>query len=225
MIVECHLDFESRSPVDPSDVGLHCYIFHPETEPLFLWYRIGDGEYKCWRIWEGETVPAELAVALNDPKVMLVAFNSAFERYMLQKLGCVVPASRFIDPQVGGRYLSLPASLEVQGEVLGLPDHLAKDRRGVELIKLFSQKVFVKASKKRPASSHYNDWNSHPTEWAEFLEYGKRDVIAEGELLRRERLLGVFQKLCPLSRVRVPIIVMRGRWALLVRLHDDLLAK
>jgi len=108
---------------------------------------------------------------------------------MLQKLGYIIPANRFIDPQVGGRYLSLPASLEVQGRVLGLPPSLAKHERGDELIKLFCERVHQKATKKAPARDYYNDWNSHPVEWQEFLEYGKQDVVAEGELLRRMRVL------------------------------------
>ena len=188
-VLEIHLDFESRSPLSPSEVGLHNYIFSPLTEMLFLWYKIGDGDYQCWRIWECGLIPMDLRDALFDEKVMLVAFNSAFERYALKKLGYDIPASRFIDPQVGGRYLSLPASLEVQGDVLGLPPHLAKNRRGGELIKLFSEKVIKKATKKKPAEEYYNDWNSHPKEWEEFLDYGKQDVMAEGELLRRMRIL------------------------------------
>ena len=202
MILEIHIDFESRSEVDPSVVGLHRYIFHESTESLFLWYRINKGEYKCVQFYLGETIEKdhpELHALLIDSATKLVghfvAFNSAFERYMLQRLGYTIPASQFIDPQVGGRYLSLPASLGVQCEVLGVPAHLGKDKRGDELIKLFSQKVFVKAkkaTKKGPATaeySYYNDWNSHPKEWAEFLEYGRRDVQAEGNLLLRQRAL------------------------------------
>lgn len=199
MILELHADFESRSPFGPSDRGLRNYIFHPETEVLFLWYRLGVGPYKCVKFYLGEKISdyPDLEEALANPEVMIVAFNSAFERYMLEELGWIIPASRFIDPQVGGRYLSLPASLEVQGDVLGLPPSLAKDARGKVLIKLFSEQVVVKAkkpTKKNPAGvpeqRYYNDWNSHPKEWAEFLEYGRKDVVAEGELLRRMRMLG-----------------------------------
>lgn len=199
-MLELHCDFESRSTVGPSGVGLHNYIFHETTEPLFLWYSIDDAGYNCWRIWEdpafqtrdweNTAVPQDLDEALNDPSVMLVAFNSAFERYILRKLGYEIPASRFIDPQVGGRYLSLPASLGVQGTVLGLPAHLAKDKRGDDLIGLFCEKVIVKATKKNPAREYYNDWTTHPREWEEFLNYGRQDVVAEGELLRRMRILG-----------------------------------
>jgi DNA polymerase len=190
-MIECHIDFESRSPFHPSDVGLHNYIFSAETEPLFLWYRIGEGEYKCWRIWEGQSMPIELACTITMEKVMFVAYNSAFERHMFRKLNWNIPASRFIDPQVGGRYLSLPASLEVQCRVMGLPPSLSKDKRGDELIDLFCKQVVEKKTKKNPnPRTYYNDWNSHPKEWAEFLEYGRQDVVAEGELLRRMRILG-----------------------------------
>jgi DNA polymerase bacteriophage-type len=192
-MTELHIDFESRSPVSPSDVGLHNYIFHPETEPLFLWYKndaVNNGEYRVWRIWEGQEMPDDLGAALDNPDVSIIAYNSAFERYMFRKLGREIPASRFIDPQVGGRYLSLPASLGVQGTVLGVPGTLGKEERGKELIKLFSEKVIIKATKKNPvARSYYNDWNSHPKEWQEFLDYGRQDVVAEGELLRRMRIL------------------------------------
>jgi DNA polymerase len=193
-MTELYLDFESRSTFGPSDRGLHNYIFHKDTEPLFLWYKFSnsntDKNYECWRIWEGQTMPDYLQDAIQDPNVMLVAFNSCFERYMFQKLGHDIPASHFIDPQVGGRYLSLPASLDVQCQVLGVPESLGKDKRGDELIKLFCQKVITKATKKNPVvREYYNDWNSHPAEWLEFLEYGRQDVVAEGELLRRMRLL------------------------------------
>ncbi len=198
-MIELHADFESRSPFHPSDVGLHNYIFHPQTEPLFLWYNIGGAGYQCWRIWEDAdfgvrnwesvSVPQDLDEALHDPSVNLVAFNSAFERYMFRKLGFEVPANRFIDPQVGGRYLSLPASLDVQCRVMDLPANLTKDERGEDLIKLFCEKVIVKQTKKNPGREYYNDWNSHPKEWQEFLNYGRQDVVAEGELLRRMRIL------------------------------------
>jgi len=127
--------------------------------------------------------------ALNDPNVPLVAFNSVFERYMFRKLGYEIPASRFIDPQVGGRYLSLPASLGVQCHVMDVPANLTKDERGDDLIKLFCEKVVVKQTKKNPGREYYNDWNSHPKEWQEFLGYGRQDVVSEGELLRRMRIL------------------------------------
>jgi len=202
-MIELFLDYESRAPFSPSEKGLWNYANSPLMEPLFLWYRpavwtkANDYKWleepKCWRIWEKEPIPEDLVEYFKDSEVKLVAFNSAFERYLTQyKVGYTIPASRFLDPQVYGRYLSLPASLDVQGQVLELPDHLSKMKRGKELVKLFCSPVIIKATKKRVASQYYNDWNSHPTQWQEFLDYGCQDVIAEAELLRRERILGAY---------------------------------
>jgi len=200
-LIELFLDYESRNSFGPSDKGLDNYI--RTCEPLFLWYRPGRwvksssdyqwlDEARCWKIYLGQEAPSTFYSYLDNPKVMLAAFNSAFERYMTARLGRKISADRFIDPQVYGRYLSLPASLEVQGEVLELPDHQAKLAAGKELVKFFCEKQIIKATKKRPAAEFYNDWNSHPSKWAEFLEYGKRDIEAEAELLRRERILGAY---------------------------------
>ena len=198
MIRELHCDFESRSPVslrqtDDNYVGLYNYVFHPQTEPLFLWYKTLKGEYRCVKFYLGERIEdhPELLDALLDPGVQIVAFNSAFERYMFKRLGCSIAPARFTDPQVGGRYLSLPASLEVQCTVLQVPLHLAKIK-GDDYIDLFCKQVVTKATKRKPnpRAPYYNDWNSHPKEWEKFLEYGRMDVISEGELLRRIRVLG-----------------------------------
>jgi DNA polymerase len=190
VIIECHGDYETRSHVHPGDVGTYSYVWHPTTEVLFFWYRIA-GDYKCWRIWEKQPIPADLLAALQNPDCHFVFFNSAFERYVFARLGYTIPPSRIIDPQVYGRYLSLPASLGVQCQVLGVPLKLAK-KGGKDYIKLFCEPVVVKPTKKNGLTEpkvYYNDWNSHPLEWEEFLEYGKYDVISEGELLRRQRLL------------------------------------
>ncbi|VVB50885.1 Uncharacterised protein [uncultured archaeon] len=187
-----YADFESRAAVDPFEVGLYNYI--QASEPLFLWWALDNQTPRCWRLWEDPLViDSELMNALLDPSVNIVAFNSAFERYMFRKIGWDLPTSRFLwDPQVGGRYLSLPASLSVQGEVLDLPHHLRKDKRGDALIGLFCHPVVTKPTKKNPTplAPYYNDWVSHPKEWQEFLDYGKSDILAERELLRRMQVLG-----------------------------------
>jgi DNA polymerase len=123
--------------------------------------------------------------------VPIIAFNSAFERYVFQYvLGIEIPAERFQDPQASARYLSLPANLEDVGMVLGLPMEMRKDKRGERLLDLFSYPHTRK--KKDGGGTYFNDWNTHPAEWAQLLEYCKQDVIAEQEVARRENLLGVF---------------------------------
>ena len=188
-----HVDFESKSLKQlrgKFSVGLYNYMRDPSTRWLMLAWAIDDGEVHIW--FPHEPMPQELKEALENPDVFIVAFNSSFERYAFQYLlGITIPASRFQDPQASGRYLSLPASLAEQGEVLGLPPELQKDKRGEELIDMFS----VPQRKKlrgQEAIYYFRNAETNPTEWEEFVSYCKQDVVAEREIIRRQRLLGAF---------------------------------
>jgi DNA polymerase len=196
-----YIDFESRSHAElrgQLSVGTYNYAIHPTTEILMLAWAFGNGPVELWEPRLGP-MPIELLQALNDSETDVVAFNSTFERYLLQfKLGITIPASRFQDPQPSARYLSLPGDLEECSEILGLPRNYAKDKRGAALIQLFCKPHKEKKSRKKkdevptPDVLIYNDWNSHPKEWEEFKEYCRQDVVAEREVLRREKLLGAW---------------------------------
>jgi DNA polymerase len=186
------LDFETRGTAELSgknSVGLYNYANHPETQVLMLAWKFDTKEPLLWQPHLLSTMPPTLYKALQDPEVTVSAFNSAFERYILQyKLGITIPASRFLDPQVGARYLSMPGDLESVCEILDLPPNLQKDKRGEALIDLFS---LPKTRKKKDGGGiYFNDWNSHPSEWKEFCDYCIRDVIAEEEVSRRMEILG-----------------------------------
>ena len=186
------LDFETRGTAELSgknSVGLYNYANHPETQVLMLAWKFDTKEPLLWQPHLLDTMPLTLYKALRDPEVTVSAFNSAFERYILQyKLGITIPASRFLDPQVGARYLSMPASLEEVGDVLDLPPNLRKDKRGEALIDLFSEPKTRK--KKEGGGVYFNDWKSHPKEWEEFCEYCRQDVVTEEEISRRMEILG-----------------------------------
>lgn len=186
------LDFETRSTAElrgKNSVGLWNYANHPETKVLMLAYKLpGSKEVELWQPHFGP-MPCDLMAALIDPEVTCSAFNSAFERYILQyRLGITIPASRFIDPQVGARYLSMPGDLESVCEILNLPPNLQKDKRGEALIDLFSLPKTRK--KKEGGGVYFNDYKSHPNEWTEFGNYCKQDVRAEEEISRRMEILG-----------------------------------
>lgn len=191
------LDFETRSEKilgGPKSDGIYNYAMHASTKALLLAFKFPRQDVELHEFHLG-AMPNRLFKALKDPDQILTAFNSNFERYILQfNLGITVPASRFQDPQASARYLSLPADLETVGEVLNLGPAFKKDKRGEELIKLFSIPQKIKPNKKKGivASQYFNDWNSHPVEWREFGEYCKQDVIAEEEIARRLNLLGAF---------------------------------
>ena len=187
-----HIDFETRSMVElggSKSVGVYNYALHPSTEVLMMGWAFDDGEVEVWQPHIGP-MNAELEEAFSNPKVDIVAFNSAFERNILQhKLQRFVPIHRFVDPQPSARYLSLPGDLEEVGEILGLPKSYAKDKRGKKLIDLFS-KPQRKKKRGEEAKFFFNDWTTHPQEWEEFVDYCRQDVKAEREILRRAMLLG-----------------------------------
>jgi DNA polymerase len=202
-------DFESRSYVDlngKNSVGLYNYMQHPTTELLMCAYWYGDinspldkSSVSLWPIWEKIACPEDLREKLEDPKVPIVAFNSSFERLGFDKEGFPISTDRFQDPQPSARMLSLPADLDAVSDILGLDRDLGKDKRGSKLIDLFCFPVIKKAKKPTkknplgtPGRTYYNDWLSHPSEWLEFCEYCKQDVVSEREVLRRLALLKVF---------------------------------
>lgn len=190
MSKKLYIDFETRSEAELKEVGLYNYVTHPSTRILMLGWAINKGEPQLWEPHK-DVMPVELIDALNDPKTWIIAFNSQFERAVLaHSLGLELDVARFQDPQASARYLSLPANLEDVGQVLGLGPELAKDERGKELIRLFCMPHTRR--KKDGGGIYFNDWNTHPAEWAAFGEYCKRDVLAEREVAFREHLLQVF---------------------------------
>lgn len=199
MIDLFHFDYETQSEVELGDkgnregVGLDNYVKHPTTKILLCGYAMAGEAPKIWRVAEGEPMPDEVYRPLTNPKQLLGAWNSGFERHITkQHLGIDIPPERFQDPQASSRYLSLTGKLETDGNILGLPFELQKDERGEELINLFSRLTIKKATKRRAAERYFHDWNTLPKEWEEFVNYCKQDVVAEREIARRLQLLGLF---------------------------------
>lgn len=191
-----HFDYETKSEAELTEVGLHNYAIDKTTKVLMMAYAFDDEEPKLWLPHE-TSLPSEVIDAFRNPKLELVAFNSAFERYITQYvLGIEIPIERFQDPQASARYLSLPANLEDVGMVLGLPKELRKDKQGKELLDLFSypKTRSKKELKTNPglARVYFHDHVSHPEEFARLGEYCLQDVRTEREVLRREKLLGAF---------------------------------
>jgi len=193
-------DFETASEVELTEVGLYNYATHHTTRVLVFSYAFVNSlsDKPIVKRWEPRfntrmpaSVPVDLYDALANPAITIIAFNSAFERYIFQYvLGIIIPAERFQDPQASARYLSLPGNLEDVGMVLGLPWEMRKDERGKEMLDLFS---FPKKRKKKEGGGiYFNDWNSHPKEWEVLGDYCDQDVRAELEVARREFLLGAF---------------------------------
>lgn len=168
-------DCETYSECDLKSAGTHRYAEHSSTEITVAQWAIDDGEpqvHDCTAgQWQDHT--AELMGYLLDPRVTVVAHNSMFDRTLLRHCwGIDVPVSRWADTMIKAMSHGLPGSLDKIGQIVGLEADQAKDKRGRDLIQLFC-KPRPKNSKLRRATR-----DTHPKEWAEFLDYSRQDIVA-----------------------------------------------
>ena len=173
------LDTETFSEADLEAVGVYAYAAHPSTEIMVAQWAI-DNEEPVVVDCTGRHVPPDLIALLRDPTVVVVAHNSQFDRAILRHVwGVDVPVERWRDTMVKAMLHGLPGGLEKIGQIVGLPDDEAKDKRGRELIQLFC-KPRPKNHKLRRATRE-----THPAEWAEFLEYSRQDIVSVRAVDRR----------------------------------------
>ena len=75
-----HIDYETASDLDLSDVGAWLYSLHPSTRVLMAAWSWDYGEIEQWDAGSGEPFPQDVLDALEDDEVEKWAFNAAFER-------------------------------------------------------------------------------------------------------------------------------------------------
>jgi DNA polymerase len=174
-------DCESFSECDLKAHGTHRYAEHESTRITVAQWAIDDGKPVVEDLTAARAFPSSaLWSHLDDPTVTVVAHNSVFDRTLLRHCwGIDVPIERWRDTMVKAYAHGLPGSLGKVGEVLGLPLDQQKDRRGTQLIQLFC-KPRPKGHTIRRATRE-----THPAEWAEFLEYSRQDIVAMREIDRR----------------------------------------
>ncbi len=165
-----YIDVETFSEADLKQVGAWRYANDPTTRLICLAYAIDDGEVVLWL--PGQPKP-------QFPKGhKFVAHNSFFEwcvfEYVLKWHDVSGDPGDWIDTAALAAAVSLPRGLDGACKALGLPEELAKSKRGKTLI----QRLCQPQGKLRKR-------NEDPALLAEFYEYNKQDVVAERELLRR----------------------------------------
>lgn len=169
-----YADLETYSEV-PISCGTHRYA--EEAEVLLFAWAIDDEPVTVWDLTTGEPCPPRLLAALRDPQVRTVWHNSHFDRTVLKHAApeLYVPPERIHDTMVQAFAHALPGKLGQLCEVLGVPVDKAKDKAGSRLIQLFC-KPRPKNAKVRRATRE-----THPEQWAAFVEYARLDVEAMRE--------------------------------------------
>lgn len=205
-----HCDFETRSLVDLPRKGLDNYLTHSSTKPLMLSWAFDDDEPQLWQPHITPELPKEVLQAIRSD-VTLSGWNGGqFERNIFAHcLGIGTGISRWLDPMVWARHLSLPGSLEECGAALGLGAEQAKIKDGKRLIHKFCIPYTMGGEHTLfgVTEPDFLDWDTDPDDWKLFCEYCLRDTIAEREILKR------------LSLFPLPEIEQRG-FALDQRIND-----
>ena len=178
-------DFETYCELDLTKVGTDVYSKHPSCEPVLLAYSIDEGPVRQWDLFEdGPEFPADFMDALEDPDCEAWAHNAAFERQILRNVCRIkVPVKRWRDTMILAHACSFPGKLEKLGPIIGMDDDKRKIARGKLLIRRFCTPR--KPTKNKPWTRETPE--TSPSEWEEFKEYNRQDVVAQQEVRRRLR--------------------------------------
>lgn len=176
-----HHDFETYCDANITDVGSDVYARHASAEVLMLAYACNDEGVLQWVPAEGEPEPTDLREMIEDPNAIKFAWNKPFEWAIWQHvLKTYVPHDQWRDPMVMAFSLSLPGSLDKAGEVVRVPDDLAKMKDGKALIRYFCTPQ--KPSKKNPQLRNFP--HHDPEKWERFKLYNRTDVEAERHIYK-----------------------------------------
>lgn len=171
------LEVFSETPITH---GVHRYAEGAEVM-LFAW-AIDDEPARVWDVTSGIAIPLKLQRALVDPKAEVWAHNSHFDRTILKAngyMGIVTNIVRWCDTMVQALAHGLPGALGQLCEILGVPTDKAKDKAGKALIQLFCKPQAANRKVRRATRE------THPEEWARFVEYARLDIDAMREVHKR----------------------------------------
>ena len=155
-----------------TDINAGTHRYAEKAEIMVFAYAFGAGPVIVWDCTKDALTPDDLAAALADPTVILMAHNTQFDRTILRHRGIDIPIERFRCTMAQAMAHALPAGLDQLGQILAIPSNHAKLKDGKALIQLFC-KPRPKNMKLRRATRH-----SHPAEWQRFLAYAGNDIEA-----------------------------------------------
>jgi len=161
------LDLETFSET-PITYGTHKYAENAEV--LLVAYAFDDEPVEVMDLTERGSLDSVQMMIDTADKVVI--HNSAFDRTVLRHQNVHIPMEKVEDTMVIALSHGLPGSLGALCDVLGVSQDKAKDKAGKKLIHLFT-KPRPKNVKLRRANR-----DTHPDEWAAFIEYARLDVDA-----------------------------------------------
>lgn len=174
-----HIDVETFSSLDVTEVGAYKYVEDPLFTILLVAVQWNDGPVEVFDLASGEDIDDETLDALTDPRVLKIAHNANFEMVTLGRhYGLRLDPAQWYCTMIGAAQLGLPMSLAGVATVLRLDQQ--KSLRGKQLIRYFCGPV--KKPTKKDGYREINRPKDAPDMWAEFKEYNAQDVRTEAAI-------------------------------------------
>lgn len=149
-----------------ADAEIMLFAYAKDDEPAKVIDLTPASNNRCSKAVERKE--QEVHALINDART-LTAHNAMFDRNVMRYRGYNVPIHRWRDSMIKAFTHSLVGSLGNLCEILGVDADQAKDKDGKRLIRLFCQPQ---------KDGSRNDSQTHPEEWAKFVEYARLDVEA-----------------------------------------------
>ena len=170
-----HLDIETYSSAALPKCGVYRYCDAPDFEILLLSYAFDDAPVVTVDMACGESLPDEFLHALEDPDVLKIAHNAAFERVCFSKhLGRWLDPAQWCCTMVMAWYRTLPGKLADVAVALDVTEK--KMEEGKDLIRYFStpcKPTQANGGRTRNLPRHA------PEKWATYKAYNAQDVETE----------------------------------------------
>lgn len=173
-----HIDIETFSSVELKKSGLYKYVQSPDFEIILFAYAYDDEPVRVIDCLQGEVIPLSVLNDLQNPAVIKMAHNAAFEFYALSKF-----YKTFLDQwrctMVQALYCGFPGSLAGVGEAIGFQEDKKKMGIGKTLIKYF---CIPCAATKANGGRTRNYPRHNMQKWELFKSYNYQDVVTEREI-------------------------------------------
>ncbi len=173
-----HIDIETFSSVELKKSGLYKYVQSPDFEIILFAYAYDDEPVRVIDCLQGEVIPLSVINDLQNPAVIKMAHNAAFEFYALSKF-----YKTFLDQwrctMVQALYCGFPGSLAGVGEAMGFQEDKKKMGIGKTLIKYF---CIPCAATKANGGRTRNYPRHNMQKWELFKNYNYQDVVTEREI-------------------------------------------
>ena len=170
-----HLDIETYSSAPLPKCGVYRYCDAPDFEILLLSYAFDDAPVVTVDMACGESLPDEFLHALEDPDVLKIAHNAAFERVCFSRhLGHWLDPVQWRCTMVMAWYRTLPGKLADVAVALDVTEK--KMEEGKDLIRYFS----VPCKPTQANGGRTRNLPRHaPQKWATYKAYNAQDVETE----------------------------------------------